>query len=98
MHLTPDRPPMKRNMTEGERRGLRDLERDSSIVIKPAAKGSAVVIQDRLYYLREGYKHLSDPVFYKAIDEDLTKTPMLEFQNFKICIKMARYILVSETM
>ena len=37
---------------------MRNLNEDRSIIIKPTAKGSCVVVWDRKDYLAEGYKQL----------------------------------------
>jgi hypothetical protein len=79
---SPDKHPCKKNLNEGERKARRYLERDDSIVIKPADKGSAVVVQDRSDYPREGYRQLSDSHFYQEVDEDLTEKHRREIQNF----------------
>ena len=39
---------------------MRDLQNDRNVIIKPADKGSAVVIWDRNDYLKEAEKQLSD--------------------------------------
>ena len=65
-------PPQRQNISPGERKALRSLTQDRSIVIKPADKGSSIVVLNRLDYLREGYKQLSDDKFYKRMNEDLT--------------------------
>ena len=39
---------------------MQSLGEDGSIIIKLADEGSCVVVQDREYYLVEGYKQLSD--------------------------------------
>ena len=45
-----------------------------NVVIKPADKGGAIVIQNREDYVLEGKRQLSDPRFYKKVDQDLTTT------------------------
>ena len=47
LHDIPLRAPHQQNLTIGEKKALADLTADKSIVIKPADKGSAVVILDR---------------------------------------------------
>lgn len=51
---------MKPNLTKEEVEALRSLQNDPLIVIKPADKGSAVVIMDRDQYVWEGYRQLFD--------------------------------------
>ena len=43
------------------------LQNDRSVVIKPADKGSAVVVWDRTNYLKEGERPLSDEKTCKEI-------------------------------
>ena len=55
---------------------MRGLAKDRSIAIKPADKGSCVVVQDRIDYLLEAEKHLSDLSMYKKVkfgDKELFK-------------------------
>jgi len=44
------------NITREERKALKTLRNDTSIIIKPADKGSAVVVWGREDYLREAVK------------------------------------------
>ena len=46
---------------------MRNLAEDRSIIIKPADKGSCVVVWDREDYLAEGYKQLSDNSTYVEV-------------------------------
>ena len=46
---------------------MRSLQNDRSIVIKPADKGSAVAVWDRIDYLREAERQLSDGKTYEQI-------------------------------
>uniref|UniRef100_A0A8D3BX45 Uncharacterized protein n=1 Tax=Scophthalmus maximus TaxID=52904 RepID=A0A8D3BX45_SCOMX len=41
------------------------------IVIKPADKGSSVVIMDRTQYLEEGYRQLLDTKYYTKLDKPI---------------------------
>ena len=54
---------------------IKGLRNDRSIVTKPADKGAAIVILNRSDYQRDGYKQLTDPLFYRHIEEDLIKKP-----------------------
>ena len=61
---------------------MRGLAEDCSIVIKPADKGSYVVVWDRTDYLLEAEKHLSDANTYEEVtfgDTELVK--LLEERN-----------------
>ena len=54
-----------------------ELRYKPNIIIKPADKWSVVVIWDRLNYLREGYRQLSDAKFYRKLDNN----PMQSFDG-----------------
>ena len=58
------------NLTRDERQALRSLKEDTSIVIKEADKGSAVVVWDREDYLQEAEKQLGDNETYEEIFGD----------------------------
>ena len=55
------------NLSKEEWLAMRGLAEDRSIVIKPADKGSCVVVWDRTDYLLEAEKHLSDSSTYKEV-------------------------------
>ena len=53
---------------------MRNIQEDRNVIIKPADKGSAVVIWDRNDYLKEAKKQLSNTSTYletKVIEKDL---------------------------
>ena len=55
---------------------MQGLAEDRSIVIKPADKGSCVVVWDKIDYLVEAENHLSDNSTYRDVkfgDDDLVK-------------------------
>ena len=60
------------NLNKAEKEALRDLQGRRDIIIKPADKGSAVVIMNIADYLAEGYRQLADSNFYRPVSEDLT--------------------------
>lgn len=55
------------NLNREESEALDFLSRDTRIIIKPADKGSTVVIQDRNNYIWEGERQLSDKKYYQLI-------------------------------
>ena len=59
------------NLTRKERTALNSLRNDTSIIIKGADKGSAVVIWDRDDYLREAESQLSDTEVYEELHGDI---------------------------
>jgi hypothetical protein len=54
---------------------LRDIQERDDIFIKPADKGSTVVVMDKTTYLQEAERQLSDCGFYEKFDSD----PTLDF-------------------
>ena len=50
------------------------IRKNPDIVIKPADKGSAVVIMDRQTYIQEGLRQLENKDFYVETPKDLTYT------------------------
>ena len=72
---TPRTNPVKSNLSSAEREAKSTLANDSSIVIKKADKGSAVVVQNRSStkdYIKEGLRQLSDRNFYRLQEDNLT--------------------------
>ena len=69
---TPCTKPRRSNLSSAERQAKFTLANDSSIVIKKADKGSAVVLQNREDYIREGLRQLSERKFYRLQDDNLT--------------------------
>lgn len=59
------------NLSEEEHSALKRLRNDNSIVIKPADKGSLVVIMDRAQYIREDSRQLEDKNFYRELDQPI---------------------------
>ena len=59
--------PQAYNLTKEEWVARRSLAEDRSIIIKPADKGSCVVVWDREDYLAEEYKQLSDTSTYTEV-------------------------------
>ena len=58
------------NLTKAEKEALRNLSADKSIIIKGADKGSAVVVWDRLDYLKEANSQLDDSLVYERTTAD----------------------------
>ena len=56
------------NLSSDEWKAIRFLADDRSIVIKKADKGSAVVVWDRVDYIKEAQKQLKDENVYKKVN------------------------------
>ncbi len=58
------------NLSFEHQKALTNLRKDRSITIKPADKGTCIVIQDTKQYLLEGLKELEDRSTYVELDAD----------------------------
>ena len=56
------------NLTKEEWQVIQSLADDRRIVIKKADKGSSIVLWDRVDYLKEANKQLSDIIVYKVVE------------------------------
>lgn len=59
------------NLTNDEVRALRQLIKHKNIIIKPADKGSVVVIMGRDQYIKEVQRQLTNEIYYKKLDEPM---------------------------
>ena len=85
----------KDNLTPDERNALKELKSLSdSVIIKPADKGSAVVLMDQSDYLQEGLRQLSDLHFDCPVQEDLSAEHMLSIRD--IVLNMRAYKEISK--
>ena len=66
--------PKHDNLTKSERSALYDVQNRQEI-IKPADKGSAVVVMNRDHYISEAERQLGDSTYYRLLDHD----PIPEF-------------------
>ena len=62
----------KKNLTKEEYKAIRSLNQNENIIIKPAVKGSAIVILNKQSYINEGQRQLYNTQFYEETDSDLT--------------------------
>ncbi|XP_041461177.1 uncharacterized protein LOC121412433 [Lytechinus variegatus] len=69
------------NLPREERHALSSLKNRSDIIIKPADKGSAVVVMDRQQYIDEAMKHLNNRSHYALLDSDPTCNFSLQIQS-----------------
>lgn len=59
------------NLSKTERVALQQLKNNKNIIIKPADKGSKVVIMDSQQYAFEAHRQLSNNQFYKSISSSI---------------------------
>ena len=56
-----------------ERKAIKSLATNSDIIIKPADKGGAIVIQDKCNYIAECQRQLSNETHHKQLTSDPTQ-------------------------
>ncbi len=78
-HTTPN---VSRNLTSGQYKALDSLKNNSKIIIKPADKGSNVVILNKKDYIQEGLRQLHNTDFYAPQPSDLTSDFHDEVQSY----------------
>lgn len=61
------------NMSKEERDALHDLSKDNKVIVRPADKGGAIVLQNVGDYEMEIKKQLTDSVFYEKLPSDPSK-------------------------
>ncbi|XP_019897156.3 uncharacterized protein LOC105009030 isoform X2 [Esox lucius] len=71
---------LKPNLNPWELEAHKALVNNKDIIIKPADKGSAIVIMDREQYLWEGYRQLQDTTCYTKLPKPIYKDtiPMVD--------------------
>lgn len=79
----------KGNLSPNEKVALERLKSCNDIVIKPADKGGAVVLLNKVDYVGEALRQLDDSTFYQRLDDDPTK-------NFKLVITTAITDLIDQ--
>lgn len=89
------------NLTNGEKESLSKLRKNKDIIIKPADKGGATVILDRLSYEAEAERQLSNSKYYKKIDSSLALNNSAKIKEIltkvlnKKCITEAQFKYLS---
>ena len=64
---------MKTNTTPDERRALKELKTNNSLIVKPSDKCKGFVIMDRGMYVDKARSILDDPEAYEKLKRDPTK-------------------------
>jgi len=70
-----------KNLTAGEMKALKGLQRNREIAIKPVDKGNAAVILDRDQYTWEGKRQLAVSEHYWPLEEPIYPQTISEVQE-----------------
>ena len=57
------KPPSVRNLTRGEKKAIKDLKSDDTIIVTKADKGNAVVVMDKAKYIQQVNNMLDDSLY-----------------------------------
>ena len=86
------------NTSKEEWQTIRALSDDRTIIIKRADKGSSAVVWDRMDYLLEAEKQLSDTNVYKNVDfKEKLLTDLVKTSN-NIFLKLKQNFLISSNI
>lgn len=80
------------NITPEETIALKQLTTNHQIVIKPADKGSAIVIMDKDQYLTEAYNQLNNPEYYRKLSEPVYPQTIPKIQLILENLKAKKFI------
>lgn len=97
--------PEKLNLTKNELEALKQLKQNRNIIIKPADKGSMVVVQEKINYIIEVDRQLNDDQYYQKLTDPIypDTIPMVEqvlndmMLEGYITVKQKQYLLGSKT-
>lgn len=81
-----------KNLNKEELKALDELKTAKHIVIKPADKGSAVVIMDREQYILEAQRQLNDVTYYRKLDKPIYLQTIPLVQDILLRLKKKRVI------
>ena len=102
MNISDSYKPSYNNLTRDERSAMHSLRNDTSIVIKEADKGSAVVVWDREDYVKEAMSQLNNTEVYEEttfekdkISELISKTLGKMKEKGEISDKNVEYFMIN---
>ena len=82
------------NISLIERKSIISLFNNDQIIIKPADKGGSLVIMDKINYILEAERQLSDPSYYKLIPTSIQNEN--KFRLLGILTNMKRKKIITE--
>lgn len=80
------------SLSEEERQAFEDLKENKNIVIKPADKGSKIVIMDKQQYRLEAERQLGNAKYYKCIPHSIQPEVQLRIRKIVYSLYHNKYI------
>lgn len=80
------------NITNPEKQALLQLQNNKNIIVKPADKGSAIVIMNRTHYIQKAYRQLQDPTYYKKLQTPIYLETQKQIYNIMATLKQKNFI------
>lgn len=80
------------NLKSEEIHALEELKKAKHVVIKPADKGSAVVIMDREQYILEAHRQLDDKKYYKKLEKPIFMETIPLVHEILLKLKKKKFI------
>lgn len=84
--------PSHTNLTPAEQQAIIQFQQNKSIIIKPADKGSKIVILDTHHYLLEANRQLSDTKYYQPIQQTVQITAQTQLHQLINSLHQLGYI------
>lgn len=86
------------NLSSSEIKALRELQNHPSIVIKPADKGSTVVIMDKTSYIREAHRQLLNTNYYQKLDQPIYPHTATRINTILDQLKTDKYLTKKQVL
>lgn len=80
------------NLTDTEQKALLDLMENQNLVLKPADKGSALVIMDRADYIKEALRQLTDAKYYIPLNQSVKDDTAIEIAQILDTLLVKRHL------
>ena len=82
----------KHNLTKEQVKALRTLADNNQIIVKPADKGSSIVILDRYQYLLEGERQLNNQEHYKPLPGPIYQDTAIRVKEIIARLRQGKHI------
>lgn len=86
----------KSNLTVEEEQALHNLKKRTDIIVKPADKGSAMVLMDRTDYEKEALRQLQNTEYYKPLSEPIKEITTNRIASILKTLQQRRFLTKTE--